>query len=380
MIRARLFLMATACLAGLTPALRAGGYPSYGYRSYGYSSYPSYAYSQPYYYPYAYTYYPPGNYQPGYYNNQYSSGGYYPTGTVVYGSAYQAPTYQAPAATTYSADWKKALLDVQKARDEHAAYLQATKALGYSAPLPSPYGGPAPLPPAPPVGPNYGYATPNLGPYGVNGATTYGVTVQQQQSTYGQQPVWSVDLMQLFQSQDRATQRAQDYGKDAVGALAQNIALAAQSAAGLAEIDRRAKGLTYAADALLRVSAGLQPSPSSVTTTTTTAAGAQAGAGNGTQPAPQPQPQAAPAGQDNDLAMRAFREQTVPACAKCHSGGAGQKGKFLIASYPELSQEQQNKVLRKVASNAPDDMMPPQGEPRLSRDGHAALVYLRKEK
>jgi len=382
LVRARLFLLALAALAGLTPGLDAGNY-GYRYGTYGYS-YPSYSYGYSYpsysYYPYSYSYYPAGTYAAGYYNGTYYNGGYYPA-SVVYGTGYSASTYTAPAAASYSADWKSELLKVQKLRDEHAAYLQATKGLGFSLPLQSPYGGVPVLPPAPPVN---SYAHPNLGAYGVNGATTYGMTVAQTQSAYGQQtPLWAVDLMQLYQAQSRALERAQDTGKEAYQQFSSNVALTAQSAAAIAEI-------TTKAQALAQIAQTLTPSPSSVTTTTTTASGSGLGrqgaapypGGPASQPpgadapaGPPPGAQAAPR-TPNEVILNVFRT-AAGKCTKCHAG-ADPKGKFLVERYPGLGAPEQNKVLRRLFSENPEKQMPPPGEPQLTTEELMSFVGLRK--
>jgi hypothetical protein len=101
-------------------------------------------------------------------------------------------------APSYDKNWQTALIEAQKARDGYSAYLQATKALGFSAPLQSPYG--APNVPYPVPG---NYATPYLGPYGVNGQSTYGVTLNQTTQRYGD-TLSAAEMMTLFQAQARS--------------------------------------------------------------------------------------------------------------------------------------------------------------------------------
>lgn len=264
-----------------------------------------------------------------------------------------APAYTPPAVPSYTEPgWRGKLLDIASQRDkgelalrqlsaEHSAYLESLNALGLSGNFRiNGYGQSLGYPQS-----SYGGA--NLGSYGVNGNTLYGYSYQSIKDAYGE-----TNMNTLYQQAARNTQTAQQLGGQAHTEFSALVAAAGNNQARVAEILAKAAAVERAFNAA-------NPQPRTTTTTS----------GSGTIIKPNPPNDPMPPADDQQAIQDgiSFLKNTgVPLCGTCHSG-ANAKGKFDIASYPNLTQAQKAVVWERLTTTDDNLVMPRTADGRPAR-------------
>jgi hypothetical protein len=243
----------------------------------------------------------------------------------------------------YGPDWKVEILKTAALRDDHRAYLEAVKALGFSSPFLASYN-------------TYGSSSyPSLGSYGAQGSTAYGYSLKQVQEAYG-----TLDLNVLYQQASRLAQGSQALSRDATGDFSALVAAAGDNAARVAEIIAKAR----AAEIALRA-AGADPS----TKTTTVIQGSGTTTVPGAGPAVTPpfvqrdgtRPRMPSAPEDDTSVSKAaafLKEVGLPRCQGCHNQGKDSKGGFDILTYPSMTLDQKKVAWKRLLSNDPTKLMP----------------------
>lgn len=293
-----------------------------------------------------YWYQPPGYYSYGSY--------YYPPGYYVY------TAYYPPAASTYTPsvnytdpDWRSKLLDLAAQRDkaegkirvnafEQKYFLEAVEALGLKGNFNwQGYGQ------APPysVNPYSSYGNLQLSTAGAQGSTVYGYSYNTIASFYG-----DVNLSQLYQQAQRLAENAQQLSGQATTEFGALISQEGNNRAKVAEILAKAQ-------ATREFLKGLQGSGGEIKIQ---GKSFRVGPEKNVEPPPMAPPQNGEKGAGlNEALKNQWIQSASTRCYSCHGQGGKKDGGFDVQTYPSLSPEAREDIVRnRLLTKNPEKGMP----------------------